>query len=91
MPIAQSKMTARGRISVPAAVRSKLGLHPGSVLEWDESGGEVVVRKASHYTTAQVHEALFGASHPVNAKMDVKEGIKEAHAATPGGRLIRMC
>jgi AbrB family looped-hinge helix DNA binding protein len=36
MAIAQSKVTAQGQISVPAGVRKKLGVGPGSVLEWDE-------------------------------------------------------
>ena len=77
MPIAQSRLTAQGQISVPAEIRKKLGLRPGSVLEWDESGGEVVVRRAGHYTSAQVHEVLFGASPPKKAKADVKEGIRK--------------
>ena len=46
MAIAQSKVTAQGQISVPAEVRRKLGIGPGSVLEWDEEGDVVVVRKA---------------------------------------------
>jgi AbrB family looped-hinge helix DNA binding protein len=77
MPIAQSKLTAQGQISVPVEVRKKLGLRPGSVLEWDEKGGEVVVRSAGRYTSAQVHEVLFGASHTQRAKVDVKEGIRK--------------
>jgi antitoxin PrlF len=77
MSIAQSKLTAQGQISVPAEIRKKLGLRPGSVLEWDESGGEVVVRRAGRYTSAQVHEALFGASDTRKAKTDVKEGIRK--------------
>jgi AbrB family looped-hinge helix DNA binding protein len=36
--IAQSKITAQGQISVPADVRRKLGLGPGSILEWQEEG-----------------------------------------------------
>ena len=77
MPIAQSKLTAQGQISVPVEIRKKLGLRPGSVLEWDERGGEVVVRRAGRYTSAEVHEALFGASPPPKAKVDVKEGIRK--------------
>jgi antitoxin PrlF len=77
MTIAQSKVTAQGQISVPAEIRKKLGLRPGSVLEWDEKGGEVVVRRAGRYTSAQVHEALFGVSHTQKAKVDVKEGIRK--------------
>ena len=77
MPIAQSKLTAQGQISVPAEIRKKLGLRPGSVMEWDESGGEVIVRRAGQYTSAQVHEALFGTGRPRKAKMNVKEGIRK--------------
>ena len=77
MSIAHSKLTAQGQISVPAEIRKKLGLRPGSVMEWDESGGEVVVRRAGQYTSAQVHEALFGTAPARKAKVDVKEGIRK--------------
>jgi antitoxin PrlF len=77
MSIAQSKLTAQGQISIPAEIRKRLGLRPGSVLEWDEKGGEVVVRRAGRYTSAEVHEVLFGASHRRKAKVDVKEGIRK--------------
>ena len=75
MAIAQSKVTAQGQISVPAEVRKKLGVGPGSVLEWDEKSGEVVVRKAGRYTSADVHHALFGDSAP-HSKVNVKEAIR---------------
>ena len=77
MPIAQSKLTAQGQISVPAQIRKKLGLRPGSVMEWDESGGEVIVRRAGQYTSAEVYEVLFGASRTQKAKVHVKEGIRK--------------
>ena len=59
MAIAQSKVTAQGQISVPAEVRKKLGVGPGSVLEWDEQNDQVVVRRAGRYTSQDVHSALF--------------------------------
>ncbi|HEX8010398.1 MAG TPA: AbrB/MazE/SpoVT family DNA-binding domain-containing protein [Casimicrobiaceae bacterium] len=77
MPIAQSKLTAQGQISVPAEIRKKLGLRPGSVLEWTETGGEIVVRRAGRYTSAEVHDVLFGTSRGRKAKVDVKEGIRQ--------------
>jgi len=40
MAVAQSKLTAQGQISVPAVIRKKLGLGPGSVLEWDDRTAE---------------------------------------------------
>jgi antitoxin PrlF len=77
MAIAQSKLTAQGQISVPAEIRKKLGLRPGSVMEWDESGGEVIVRRAGQYTSTQVHEVLFGTARTRKAKVDVKEGVRK--------------
>jgi bifunctional DNA-binding transcriptional regulator/antitoxin component of YhaV-PrlF toxin-antitoxin module len=76
MPIAHSKLTAQGKTSVPEQVRKKLGLRSGSVMEWDESGGEVTVRRAGQYTSARVHEALFGAARARKAKVVTKEGIR---------------
>ena len=59
MVIAQSKLTTQGQISVPAEVRRKLGLDPGSILEWDEEDEKVVVRKAGLYTFDDLHKAVF--------------------------------
>ena len=41
MALAHSKVTAQGQVSVPAKVRQRLGVGPGSVLEWDEDGDRV--------------------------------------------------
>jgi AbrB family looped-hinge helix DNA binding protein len=59
MPIAYSKLTAQGQISVPAEVRRKLGIGPGSLLEWDAEDEKIVVRRAGRYTSQDVHRALF--------------------------------
>jgi AbrB family looped-hinge helix DNA binding protein len=78
MPLALSKLTAQCQISVPAEVRKKLGVGPGSILEWDESNNEVVVRRAGRHTSAEVHETLFGKGKPKQrASISVKEGIRK--------------
>lgn len=77
MAIAQSKVTAQGQISVPAEVRRKLGIGPGSVLEWDEAGDHVIVRRVGRYSSEDVHEALFGGRPPAPRKLDeLKAGIR---------------
>ncbi len=76
MPIAQSKITAQGQISVPAEVRKKLGVGPGSILEWDESNDQVVVRRAGRHTSKDIHDALFGDRKP-KTPTSVKEGIRK--------------
>jgi AbrB family looped-hinge helix DNA binding protein len=78
MTIAQSKLTAQGQISVPAEVRKKLGVGPGSVLEWEEKDGEIVVRRAGRFSSEDIHRALFpkGPPKPKTLK-ELKEGIRE--------------
>jgi antitoxin PrlF len=77
MAIAQSKVTAQGQISVPAEVRKKLGVGPGSVLEWDEQDDQVVVRRAGRYTSEDVHRVLFPEGDPKKGPLDVKDGIRK--------------
>lgn len=76
MAIARSKLTAQSQISVPAEVRKRLGVGPGSVLEWDEEDDQIVVRRVGRYTTADVHAAAFpeGPSKP-KTLAELKEGI----------------
>jgi antitoxin PrlF len=59
MALAQSKVTSQGQISVPAEVRKKLGIGPGSVLQWDEEEGKVVIRRVGRFSSEDVHAALF--------------------------------
>jgi AbrB family looped-hinge helix DNA binding protein len=77
MAIAKSKLTAQGQISVPAEIRQRLGIGPGSVLEWDEVNDQVVVRRAGRYSSAEVHSALFPAGEPPKAHVDSKDGIRK--------------
>jgi antitoxin PrlF len=79
MSFASSKLTAQGQISVPAEVRRKLGLGPGSVLEWEEDGDRIVVRRAGTYTSEEIHAALFPDGAPTRKSLgDLKDGIRRA-------------
>ena len=77
MPLAYSKLTAQGQISVPAEVRRKLGIGAGSVLEWDAEGGNIVVRRAGRYTSEDVHRALFATTPRRRTLKELKEGIRK--------------
>jgi antitoxin PrlF len=77
MAIVRSKLTSQGQVSVPAEVRRRLGLAPGSVVEWDHSGDEVVVRRAGRYTSEEIHRTLFPEGAPVRRTLeDLKNGIR---------------
>ena len=77
MSIAQSKLTAQGQISVPAEVRKKLGIGPGSTIEWHEYDDGVVVRRAGRYSCEDVHQALFPVRVAAGGATDVKAAIAQ--------------
>jgi AbrB family looped-hinge helix DNA binding protein len=76
MPIAQSRLTAQSQISVPAAVRRKLGVGPGSTLEWHEEGEKIVVRRVGRFTSVDVHNALFSSPPKRRNLRELKAGLK---------------
>lgn len=85
MALAHSRVTAQGQISVPADVRRKLGVGPGSLLEWAEEGDNIVVRRSARFTSLDIHRALFPKQAPKPRTLDeMKEGIRrraqERHA-----------
>ena len=77
MVIARSKITSQGQISVPSEVRKRLGLEPGAVLEWDESGGNIVVKRASKYSSVDIHKALFDEKPEAVSLSDLKNAIAD--------------
>jgi AbrB family looped-hinge helix DNA binding protein len=84
MAFAKSKLTAQGQISVPAEVRKKLGVSPGSVLEWDELHDEVVVRRAGRHSSEEIHRAIFPDGAPdfdnSEARDAIRKYIRKRHA-----------
>jgi len=77
MALARSRVTAQGQISVPAEVRRKLGVGPGSVLEWDEDAGQIIVRRSGKYTSEDVHRAVFPEGAPrARGLKELKDGVR---------------
>jgi len=78
MALAKSKVTAQGQISVPVAVRKKLGIGPGSTLEWVEEGGQIVIKRSGKYSSQDIHKAIFGDTPPApKTDEELEEGIRE--------------
>jgi AbrB family looped-hinge helix DNA binding protein len=74
--LARSRLTAQGQISVPAKVRQRLGVGPGSIVEWDENGDTVVVRKAGRYTSEDIHRSLFARTPKSRTVAEIKQGLR---------------
>jgi len=84
MSLAKSKLTAQGQISVPAPVRRRLGVGPGSVLEWEVVDERIVVRRAGTYSSQDVHDALFDKTPARRSLAELKRGraryVRKRHA-----------
>ncbi|MEP7119420.1 MAG: AbrB/MazE/SpoVT family DNA-binding domain-containing protein [Byssovorax sp.] len=76
MKLAQSRITAQGQISVPAEVRRRLELAPGSILEWDAEDDRIVVRRVGKHSLDDLHQALFPQAPQPRSLDDLKEGIR---------------
>lgn len=84
MVLARSKITSQGQISVPAEVRKKLGVGPGSLLQWDEEEGKVVIRRVGKFSSEDVQAALFPDGRPKplspdNIKASIARHLKAKH------------
>jgi AbrB family looped-hinge helix DNA binding protein len=76
MALAHSKVTAQGQISVPADIRKRLGIGPGSVIEWHKEGDNIVVRRSGKYSSEDIHRVLFPDGPPKRVSIkDMKEAI----------------
>jgi bifunctional DNA-binding transcriptional regulator/antitoxin component of YhaV-PrlF toxin-antitoxin module len=75
--LAHSKVTAQGQVSVPAKVCQRLSVGPGSVLEWDEDGNRVIVRKAGRYSSEDIHRVLFSKTPRRRTIERMKSGIRQ--------------
>ena len=76
MKLAQSRITAQGQISIPAEVRRRLGAAPGAVLDWEDEGDRIVVRRAGRYGSKEVHDVLFPELPRRRSLRELKEGIR---------------
>ncbi|MEO8130310.1 MAG: AbrB/MazE/SpoVT family DNA-binding domain-containing protein [Bryobacteraceae bacterium] len=51
---------------------------PGSILEWNEEGDKIVVRRAGRFTFEEIHDAVFGSRKAKPRNLDeLKDGIRQ--------------
>lgn len=91
MALAHSKVTAQGQISVPIGIRRKLGIGPGSILEWEEEGGKIVVRRSGRFSSEDIHRVLFPGGPPEphtleELKQGIERNIRERYGRKRDGR-----
>ncbi len=62
----KTRVSEKGQITIPKAVRTKLGLRPGTVLELEAERGRLIGRKASG---RDIVDELYG-SLPLDESVD---------------------
>ncbi|HYU32188.1 MAG TPA: AbrB/MazE/SpoVT family DNA-binding domain-containing protein [Thermoanaerobaculia bacterium] len=78
MKIATSRVTTQGQISIPLEVRRRLGVTPGTTIQWEAEGDTVVVRRIGKHSFADVRKALFPGGPPEARDLeDLKKGIED--------------
>jgi bifunctional DNA-binding transcriptional regulator/antitoxin component of YhaV-PrlF toxin-antitoxin module len=78
MSLAQSRLTAQSQISVPAEVRRRLGVGPGSIIAWHAEAESIVVRRTGATTSLDLHAALFAKPPRRRSLKELKAGIGRA-------------
>jgi antitoxin PrlF len=64
----RTRVTERGQITIPKGLRDRLGIEPGTVLEFNAEGGRLVARKAG---TRDPVDVVYGV-------IDLPRGTDEA-------------
>ena len=56
----QAKVAERGQVTIPKALRKRLGIAPGTVLEFEEENGRLVAVKAERVDELEAIYGRFG-------------------------------
>jgi AbrB family looped-hinge helix DNA binding protein len=87
MKTLKSSVSSKGQITLPAAIRDKLGLVTGTAVRFELRGGGVLVSKGS--SGPHPVDRAFGRivlSKPVDALVDEMRGPRPRRARTPARR-----
>jgi AbrB family looped-hinge helix DNA binding protein len=57
--VTSTRLSSKGQVIIPKAVRERHGWEPGAVLEVDDQGDAVVLRRASPFPSARI-EDVYG-------------------------------
>jgi AbrB family looped-hinge helix DNA binding protein len=70
----KSIVSEKGQVTIPKAVRSKLGIRPGSVIEFEADAGRLIGRKAG---SGDAFDELYGSlvmDEPVDRYIERSRG-----------------
>ena len=63
----KATVSEKGRVTIPKALRTKLGIGPGTVLEFHEEGGRLLAQKATEPNPVDEVWGALALGEPVDA------------------------
>lgn len=82
----KSRISSKGPVSISVAVRRRRGLLPGTRIEWLEKDGELVLRRASRFSSRDIHDAVFGKKPEKVSVAGMDAGLRAHLASRHAGR-----
>ncbi|MCD8075402.1 MAG: type II toxin-antitoxin system PrlF family antitoxin [Lachnospiraceae bacterium] len=81
-----AKITSKGQITIPIAIRRLLGVKDGDKVMFVQEGNKVVMTNASMEALLEVQDAFKGVADELNIKdeQDVVDMVKEIRAERSG-------
>lgn len=67
-------VSEKGQVTIPKALRARLGLKPGVVLDFEAEGGRLVARKAQAVDPVDAAWGILKLSEPVDAFVERTRG-----------------
>lgn len=79
-----AKITTRGQITIPAAIRKKLGVKDGDKVVFVEEGGRIIVENAAMLALKEAQKAFQGEAERLGLKdeQDVVDMVREVRRET---------
>ena len=73
-----SRVSERGQVTIPKALRDRLGIGPGQVLDFQVEGGRLVARKVSPRDPVDSVYGILGEPGSTDEQMRVLRGEPDA-------------
>ena len=67
-------VSEKGRVTIPKALRTRLGFSPGTVLEFKEEAGRLVARKLQGVDPVDAAWGILDLGEPVDAFLERTRG-----------------
>jgi antitoxin PrlF len=67
-------VSEKGQVTIPKPLRTRLGLSPGAILEFEAEGGRLVARKAQRADPVDAAWGVLDLGEPVDAFLDRARG-----------------